>query len=154
MENVIKSVFFTPCFKKFSFTDHILFKISTISPRHYNVPGKLCYWMIFLEDYGTWKWKFFIFKILVFSNLDAFPDKTYEKTCSFYNIFSKLISNFTRLTSFYHLNNFSQKNGDCFNIMFVFLTLNHFSSKNYEKVCRFITNFQSSCHIVHAHKLW
>ena len=100
MENVIKSVFFTPCFKKFSFTDHILFKISTISPRHYNVPGKLCYWMIFLEDYGTWKWKFFIFKILVFSNLDAFPDKTYEKTCSFYNIFSKLISNFTRLTSF------------------------------------------------------
>ena len=54
----------------------------------------------FLEDYGIWKFKFFIFEIVVFSNLDAFPDKIYEKTCAFYNIFSNLISNCTRLTSF------------------------------------------------------
>ena len=54
----------------------------------------------FLEDYGIWKWKFLIFAIFVFSNLGTFPDKTDEKTCSFYNIFSKLISNRTRLTSF------------------------------------------------------
>ena len=58
---------------------------------------------LFLEDYGIWKCKLFSFAIFVFSNLDALPDKTYEKTCSFYNIFSKLISNCIRLTSFWAL---------------------------------------------------
>ena len=55
---------------------------------------------LLLEDYGIWKWKLFSCAIFVFPNLDAFPDKTDEKTCSIYNIFSKLISNCRCLTSF------------------------------------------------------
>ena len=58
---------------------------------------------LFLEDYGIWKCKLFSFAIFVFSNLDALPDKTYEKTCCFSNIFSKLISNCIRLISFWAL---------------------------------------------------
>ena len=54
----------------------------------------------FLQDYGPWKWKFFIFANFIFSTLEDFSEKTYEKTCRFYNIFSKFISNCTRLPSF------------------------------------------------------
>ena len=58
---------------------------------------------LFLEDCGIWKCKLFSFAIFVFSNLDVLPDKTDEKTCSFSNIFSRLISNCIRLTSFWAL---------------------------------------------------
>lgn len=58
---------------------------------------------LFLEDCGIWKCKLFSFAIFVSSNLDVLPDKTYEKTCSFSNIFSRLISNCIRLTSFWAL---------------------------------------------------
>ena len=72
---ILKRILFTP-FSKFSFIYHLLFQISEISTKHYNAPGKLCYWTLFLEDYATWKWIFFIFTYSVFSILDDFPKKT------------------------------------------------------------------------------
>ena len=52
---------------------------------------------VFLEDNRRWKCKFFIFTIFFFSNLEDFSEKTYEKTCRFYNIFSNYYWNCARL---------------------------------------------------------
>ena len=92
-----------PVFKKFVlltiyFSRYLQFLLKAIMYQ-----GNYIVENMFLEDYGIWKWKLFSFPIFVFSNLDALPDKTYEKTCSFYNIFSKLISNCIRFTSFWAL---------------------------------------------------
>ena len=43
---------------------------------------------------------FFYFRNFFFSALEDFGKKTYEKACCLYNIFSKCISNDTRLTKF------------------------------------------------------
>ena len=45
-----------------------------------------------LQESSLWKWKFFIFLIFIFSSLDYFSEKGYEKTYCFYNIFSKFSS--------------------------------------------------------------
>ena len=92
-----------PVFKKFIllttyFSRYLQFLLNAITYQ-----GNYIIEHLFLEDYGIWKCKLLSFAIFLFSNLDALPDKTYEKTCSFYNIFSKLISNCIRLTSFWAL---------------------------------------------------
>ena len=55
---------------------------------------------VLLENNGCWKCKFFIFGIFFFSTLEDFSEKTYEKTCHFYNIFSKYYSKCARLPNF------------------------------------------------------
>ena len=88
-----------PVFKKFIlltiyFSRYLQFLLNAIMYQ-----GNYIIEHLFLEDYGIWKCKLLSFAIFVFLNLDALPDKTYEKTCSFDNIFSKLISNCIRLTN-------------------------------------------------------
>ena len=55
---------------------------------------------VLVENNGRWKCKFFIFGIFFFSTLEDFSEKTYEKTCRFYNIFSKYYSNCASLPNF------------------------------------------------------
>ena len=154
---ISKIIFFTPCFQNFLlstiyFSRYLQFPLNTITyQENYVTEGFL------LEDYGTWNWNFFIFAVFVFSTLDAFPKKTYEKAYCFYNIFSKFISNCTRLATFTVWIYFFRKSVDWFNLMSIFLTLNHFSRKHYEKIYRFYDifwKFLSFCTCLRTLALW
>ena len=105
---ISKIIFFTPCFQNFLlstiyFSRYLQFPLNTITyQENYVTEGFL------LEDYGTWNWNFFIFAVFVFSTLDAFPKKTYEKTYCFYNIFKVHFKLYT-FSHLYRLNIFFQK---------------------------------------------
>ena len=154
---ISKIIFFTPCFQNFLlstiyFSRYLQFPLNTITyQENYVTEGFL------LEDYGTWNWNFFIFAVFVFSTLDAFPKKTYEKTYCFYNIFSKFTLNCTRLATFTVWIYFFRKSVDWFNLMSIFLTLNHFSRKHYEKIYHFYDifwKFLSFCTCLRTLALW
>ena len=95
-----KGIFFTFCFVIYLlltvyFSKYLQFPLNAIRHCQSYVNDN-----IFLEDNGLWKCKFFIFGIFFFSTLEDFSEKTYEKTCRFYNIFSKYYSNCARLPNF------------------------------------------------------
>ena len=98
------------------------------------------------------KMQFFQFCNFFFSTLDPFSEKTYEKTCHFYNIFWKSISNCTHLRSFTLWIFFSkilwlfQFNGH------FFLLCTTFARKLVKRPNNFMTDFQSSYRYVHALK--
>ena len=77
------------------FFKYLWFRLNAISNCQNNVDED-----VFLEDNRHWKCKFFIFIIFFCSTLEDFSEKTYEKTCRFYNIFSKYCSNCARLPNF------------------------------------------------------
>ena len=56
---------------------------------------------VFVDDNSPRKCNFFFFGKFFFLSLDNFSEKTYEKTCHFYNIFSKSISICARLKSIF-----------------------------------------------------
>ena len=61
------------------------------------------------------------------------------------------------LNKFYHLNIFSKKSVDYFNFMPIFLNLNHFSRKNYDKIYRFyhiFWMFLSFCTFSQTFAIW
>ena len=95
-----KGILFTFCFVIYllvtvNFSKYLQFLLSTIRNCQNYVDDN-----VFLEDNGCWKCKFFIFGIFFFSTLEDFSEKKYEKTCRFYNIFSKYYSNCARLPNF------------------------------------------------------
>ena len=95
-----KGIFFTSCFAiSFLLTadlsKYLQFPLSTTRDCQKYVNED-----VLLEDNCRWKCKFFIFGIFFFSTLEEFSEKTYEKTCHFYNIFSKYYSNCARLPNF------------------------------------------------------
>ena len=95
-----KGIFFTSCFAiSFLLTadlsKYLQFPLSTTRNCQKYVNED-----VLLEDNCRWKCKFFIFGIFFFSTLEDFSEKTYEKTCRFYNIFSKYYSNCARLPNF------------------------------------------------------
>ena len=95
-----KGIFFAFCFVNscllsIYFSKYLQFLLSTVTHCKNHVTQH-----VFLQDNGPWKWKFFHFPFFVFSILGNFPKKTYEKTCCFYNIFSKFSSSRTCLLSF------------------------------------------------------
>ena len=95
-----KGIFFTFCFVIYLlltvyFSNYLQFPLTTIRHCRNYVNDD-----VFLEDHGHWKCKFFIFGIFFFWTLEDFSKKTYEKTCCFYNIFSKYYSNCARLPNF------------------------------------------------------
>ena len=77
------------------FSKYLQFLLSTIRNCQNHVNDNVA-----VENNGHWKCKFFIFGIFFFSTLEDFSEKTYEKTCRFYNIFSKYYSNCARLPNF------------------------------------------------------
>ena len=84
---------------------------------------------------------FFVFAIFAFSTLHDFSEKTYEKACCLYNIFSKYISNDTRLTRFTILLLFPKKfRLFQLNVRF-FFTLNAICRKNYDNILCYIIVF-------------
>ena len=95
-----KGIFFTFCFVihlllTVYFSKYLQFPLNTIRHCQNYVNDD-----IFLEDNGRWKCKFFIFEIFFFWTLEDFSKETYEKTCHFYNIFSKYYSNCAGLPNF------------------------------------------------------
>ena len=95
---------------------------------------------VFLEDNDSWKCKFFIFAIFIFSILHDFPAKTYEKTCCFYNIFSESISHGTHLTSF-TIWVFFPKRCRFFQLNVPFSNFEPLVQKKYENTYRFCNIF-------------
>ena len=77
------------------FSKYLQFPLSTIRNCQNHVNDNVA-----IENSDHWICKFFIFGIFFFSTLEDFSEKTYEKTCRFYNKFSKSSSNCTRLRSF------------------------------------------------------
>ena len=77
------------------FPKYLKFLLNTITDCQNDVNDDL-----FVEDNGCWKCKVFIFGIFFFSTLEDFSVKIYEKTCHFYNIFSKYYSNCASLPNF------------------------------------------------------
>ena len=73
------------------FSKYLEFPLSTIRNCQNHINDNVA-----VENNGRWKCKFFIFGIFFFSTLEDFSEKTYEKTCRFYNIFSKSRSNYAR----------------------------------------------------------
>ena len=131
-----KGIFFTFCFVnsillRIYFPKYLQFPLNTITHCKNHVTEH-----VFLEDNGPWKWKFFIFANFIFLTLDDFSKKTYEKTCRFYNIFSKSVSNSTRLPSFM-IWMFFWKLLRPFQSNIHFFTFNHISEKTYEKTYQF-----------------
>ena len=95
-----KDIFFTFCFVihlllTIYFSKYLQFSLNTIRHCQNDVNGD-----IFLEDNARWKCKIFIFGVFFFWTLEDFSKKTSEKTCRFYNIFSKYYSNCARLPNF------------------------------------------------------
>ena len=118
------------------FSKYLELPVNTITHQQKHVAQRL-----FLEDIGTWKLTYFVFAFFAFSTLQDFSEKTYEK-CSLYNIFSKYISNDTRLTRFTIWLLFP-KNLDCFNLMSNFF---HFECRLQKKLWQYFLlyyNFQS-----------
>ena len=94
---ISKSVFIAPCFKcVFLF----MISISAISAKHYNALANLSYETFFFTALWTLKIENFNFAFFVLSILDYFHDKTYEKSCYFYNMYSNCISNSAGLRNF------------------------------------------------------
>ena len=95
-----KGIFFTFCFVIYLlltvyFSKYLQFPLNTIKHCQNYVNEH-----VFLEDNGRWKCKFFIIGTFFPSTLESFSKKTYEKTCRFYNIFSKYYLNCARLPNF------------------------------------------------------
>ena len=95
-----KGILFTFCFAIYNllavyFSKYLLFPLSSIGNWQNYIDGD-----VLVQNNGRWKCKFFIFGIFFFSTLEDFSEKTYEKTCRFYNIFSKYYSNCARLPNF------------------------------------------------------
>ena len=98
---ISKSVFIAPCFKCFFFIYDFIFLISAISAKHYNALAKLSYEKIFFfTALWTLKIENFNFAFSALLILDYFHDKTYEKSCYFYNMYSNCISNSAGLRNF------------------------------------------------------
>ena len=77
------------------FSKYLIFLLSTIRICQNYIDDN-----VLVENNCRWKCKFFIFIVFFFSTLEDFREKTYEKTCRFYNIFSKYYSNCARLPNF------------------------------------------------------
>ena len=97
-------IFSDICGKGTFFTFYLVnsFLLSIYLPKYLPFPlNTITNWIIyvtehvFLQDNGSWKLQFFIFSVL-----EDFNEKTYGKTCHFYIIFPKFISNCKRLPSF------------------------------------------------------
>ena len=150
-----KGIFFTFCFVIYFlltvyFSKYLQFPLNTITYFQNYVNE-----YIFLEDNGPWKCKLFIFAIFFFSTLEDFSEKTYEKTCRFYNIFSKYNSNCARLPRF-TIWIFLSKICWPFPFLCPFFSLSTtFARKLMKRPINFMTYFQTSYLYVHAHKiLW
>ena len=95
----------------------------------------------------------FSFLDFFFWTLEDFSEKTYEKTCCFYNIFLEYYSNCARLPNFTLWIFFSKI---CwlfqFNVhIFRFPPL---ARKLMKRPTNFMTYFQTSHRYLHAHKIW
>ena len=139
-----KDILFTFCFEIYLlmtvyFSKYLQFPLNTI--RHCQ---NYVHEDVFLEDNGRWKCKFFI--------LEDFSEKTYEKTCHFYNMFSKYYSNCARLPNFTLLIFFSKFFWSFqFNVrIFSFPPL---ARKLIKRPTNFMTYFQTSRRYVHTHKI-
>ena len=118
---------------------------------HYNAPAKLCYQTLFLTTLWTLKMENFHFVFFVFSISDDFPEKTYEKSCYFYNIF-KFHFKQCRFKEFYHFNIFFPKKCRLIlTLLPIFASFTSFVTKLMKRPIIYMPYSQTCYHHVHRH---